>query len=120
HAAIGTGPVDAVFKAIDALVALPVRLNEFFVHAVTEGIDALGEVTVKVESEELAARQNNAQHAVGGRRQHLGHSADTDIVVAAAQAYLVAINKFLNARRAVVPEKAQESSVQLATSTEVN
>ncbi|MEO0460220.1 MAG: 2-isopropylmalate synthase [Myxococcota bacterium] len=120
HAAIGTGPVDAVFKAIDALVALPVRLNEFFVHAVTEGIDALGEVTVKVESEELAARQNNAQHAVRGRRQHLGHSADTDIVVAAAQAYLVAINKFLNARRAVAPEKAQESSVQLTTPTEVN
>ncbi|MEM6532036.1 MAG: 2-isopropylmalate synthase [Myxococcota bacterium] len=98
QAAVGTGPVDAVYKAIDQLVALPVKLNEFFVHAVTEGIDALGEVTVKVESEELAATQSNPQHPVRGHRQHLGHGADTDIIVAAAQAYLAAINKFLTLR----------------------
>src|SRR5512137_495645 len=50
QAAIGTGPVDAAYKAIDAIVQAPNTLLEFAVHAVTEGIDALGEVTVRVES----------------------------------------------------------------------
>jgi 2-isopropylmalate synthase len=49
QASIGTGPVDAAYKAIDAIVHAPNTLREFSVHAVTEGIDALGEVTVRIE-----------------------------------------------------------------------
>jgi len=45
QACVGTGPVDAAFKAIDTIVKAPNSLQEFVVHAVTEGIDALGEVT---------------------------------------------------------------------------
>jgi len=41
QAAMGTGPVDATYKAIDAIVAAPNVLLEYAVHAVTEGIDAL-------------------------------------------------------------------------------
>ncbi|MBI3176724.1 MAG: 2-isopropylmalate synthase, partial [Chloroflexi bacterium] len=50
QAALGTGPVDAVYKAIDSIVLAPNTLLEFVIHAVTEGIDALGEVTVRIES----------------------------------------------------------------------
>ena len=48
QASVGTGPVHAAFKAIDAVVGVPNTLVEFNVHAVTEGIDALGEVTVRL------------------------------------------------------------------------
>ncbi|HSD85776.1 MAG TPA: 2-isopropylmalate synthase, partial [Anaerolineae bacterium] len=46
QAAMGSGPVDAAYKAIDAIVKTPNTLLEFNIHAITEGIDALGEVTV--------------------------------------------------------------------------
>jgi 2-isopropylmalate synthase len=49
EAAIGTGPVDATYKAINAIVNTPNTLLEFSIHAITEGIDALGEVTVRVQ-----------------------------------------------------------------------
>jgi 2-isopropylmalate synthase len=81
HASMGTGPVDAAYKAIDALVAphAPAHLLEYSVHSVTEGIDALGHVTVRV-------RDNS------GRIYH-GAGADTDIIVASVQAYLRALNR---------------------------
>ena len=51
-AATGTGPVDAVYKAINRLVNVPNRLTEYRVDAVTEGIDALGDVTIRIEKDE--------------------------------------------------------------------
>ena len=81
HASIGTGPVDAAFKAVDALVAIPATLLEYSVHSVTEGIDALGHVTVRVRDER-------------GRVFH-GAGADTDIIVASVQAYLRALNRMV-------------------------
>ncbi len=92
HAAIGTGPVDATYKAIDAIVQMPNTLLEFTVHAVTEGIDALGEVTVRIEGK-------NGRHALDAQKETEysrtfgGHGADTDIIVASAKAYLAALNK---------------------------
>jgi 2-isopropylmalate synthase len=82
HAAVGTGPVDAAYKAIDAIVAADATLLEFAVHAVTEGIDALGEVTVRVRDGQVA----RVYHASG---------ADTDIIVASAKAYLRALNRMV-------------------------
>jgi len=94
HASVGTGPVHAVFKAIDALVQEPAELLEFSVRAVTEGIDALGEVTVRVRA--LAERDApNAQHDVAGPLVFHGHGADTDIIVASAKAYLKALNRMV-------------------------
>ncbi len=83
RAAVGTGPVDAAYKAIDAIVQAPNTLVEYSVHAVTEGIDALGEVTVRLQSHEAEPR------TLGG------HGADTDIIVASAKAYLAALNKLV-------------------------
>jgi 2-isopropylmalate synthase len=93
-AAIGTGPVDAAYKAIDQIVAAPATLLEFSVHAVTEGIDALGEVTVRISGRD-GQHSLDAQKEVQQARTFGGHGADTDIIVAATKAYLSALNKML-------------------------
>ena len=94
HAAVGTGPVDAAYKAIDALLDAPAELLEFSVRSVTEGIDALGEVTVRVQG--LGERDTkNAQHEVPSAPVFHGNAADTDIIVASAKAYLKALNRML-------------------------
>lgn len=94
HASIGTGPVDAAFKAVDAIVQAGSTLVEFVIHAITEGIDALGEVTVRIASTEQPAGLN-PQNENEPLRTFGGYGADTDIVVASAKAYLSAINKML-------------------------
>jgi 2-isopropylmalate synthase len=100
HAAVGTGPVDAVYKAIDALAGTAARLLEYSVHSVTEGIDALGHVTVRVADDH-------------GRVFH-GAGADTDIIVASAQAYLRALDRMYVRRERVrptaVPQRVQSGS----------
>ncbi|HHP7232764.1 MAG TPA: 2-isopropylmalate synthase [Xenococcaceae cyanobacterium] len=77
-AAIGTGPVDAVYKAINRVVKIPNELIEFSVQSVTAGIDAIGEVTIRL-------RYDNKVYS--------GQAASTDIIVASARAYLKAVNR---------------------------
>jgi 2-isopropylmalate synthase len=97
--AVGTGPVDAVFKAIDAVAKAGARLEEYAVHAVTQGIDALGEVSVRIRGER-ASRTLNPQHEDNKARLYHGYGADTDIIVASAKAYLVAVNRLIAAQEA--------------------
>jgi 2-isopropylmalate synthase len=94
QAAVGTGPVDAAYKAIDTIVQAPNTLREFSIHAVTEGIDALGEVTVRIEGCN-GQTTHHAQQETEQARTFGGYGADTDIVVASAKAYLAALNKLL-------------------------
>ena len=75
---IGTGPVDATFKAIESIAASGAQLLLYSVNAITTGTDAQGEVTVRL--------------AKAGRIVN-GNGADTDIVIASAKAYLNALNK---------------------------
>ncbi len=82
-AALGTGPVDAVYEAINRLVKVPNELTEFTVKSVTEGIDAIGEVLIRIKSDGIT---------------YTGRGADTDIIVASAKAYLNALNKLLNSK----------------------
>jgi 2-isopropylmalate synthase len=94
QAAVGTGPVDAAYKAIDKIIGASNTLLEFSVHAVTEGIDALGEVTVRIQG----ARSDvpgDAPLSGDTRRTYGGYGADTDIVVSSVKAYLSALNKLL-------------------------
>jgi 2-isopropylmalate synthase len=77
-AAIGTGPVDAVYRAINRVIDVPNELIEFSVQSVTAGIDAIGEVTIRLKYNE---------------RIFSGRSANTDIIVASAQAYVNALNR---------------------------
>jgi 2-isopropylmalate synthase len=91
EARIGTGPVDAVCQALNALAGVPNDLVEFSVKSVTEGIDAMGEVTIRLRADGVL---------------YSGHSADTDIVVAAAQAFVNALNRLVAGaqRRAIHPQ----------------
>ncbi len=79
----GDGPVDATYKAIASITNTKSNLLKFEVKSITGGTDALGEVMVSLEEEDRTVR---------------GHGADTDIIVAAAKAYINALNK-LAARR---------------------
>ena len=102
HVSIGTGPVDAAFKAIDGIVGARVTLLEYQVHSVTEGIDALGEVSVRVRPTDATMRRpSNAQSDALRARVVHGHGADTDIVVASTKAYLAALNRVLDDAAAI-------------------
>ena len=83
-AALGTGPVDAVYKVINRIVDIPNKLVEFTINANTEGFDAIGEVLIRIESD-------------GGL--YTGRGASTDIVVAAAKAYMNALNRLILSRQ---------------------
>ncbi|PKL50716.1 MAG: 2-isopropylmalate synthase [Nitrospira bacterium HGW-Nitrospira-1] len=74
----GDGPVDATYRAIAGLTNTKSSLLKFEVKSITGGTDALGEVSVTVEEDGKTVR---------------GHGADTNIIVAAAKAYLNALNK---------------------------
>jgi 2-isopropylmalate synthase len=100
QAAVGTGPVDAAYKAMDAIVQAPNTLLEFSVHSVTEGIDAMGEVTVRIQGKN-GSHTLDAQKEIEQSRTFGGFGADTDIVVASAKAYLSALNKLVVATRQV-------------------
>jgi 2-isopropylmalate synthase len=98
HAAMGSGPVDAAYKAIDQIVQTPNTLLEFNVHAITEGIDAMGEVTVRIQSKDDDIKTMDAQKEIPYTRVFGGHGADTDIIVASTKAYLNALNKLIIAQ----------------------
>jgi 2-isopropylmalate synthase len=100
-AAVGTGPVDAAFRAIDDLVRRPATLVDYSVRSVTEGIDALAEVSVRIESDSESARPLHPQRDVIATPSWRGHGADTDIVVASVKAYLAALNRMLAAAAAI-------------------
>src|SRR5687767_885130 len=97
QAALGTGPIDATYKAINSIVNIPCTLLEFNVHAITAGIDALGEVTVRIQGTNGHTTMD-AQSEVQYPRVYGGHGADTDIIVASAKAYINALNKLIIAQ----------------------
>jgi len=86
----GDGPVDAIFKCIKKLFPHEVKLSLYQVHAVTEGTDAQATVSVKIEEND---------------RTTVGQSADTDTLVASANAYLNALNKMLIKREKKAPSQ---------------
>ena len=77
----GTGPVDAIYKAIDKLIDIKVNLNEWRIEAVTEGIDAIGDAIVRLEKNDSIV---------------IGRGSDTDVLVSSAKAYIDGLNKLAN------------------------
>jgi 2-isopropylmalate synthase len=78
--AIGTGPVDAMYQAITQIVGVQNKLIEYRVEAVTEGLDSMADVTLRIEREGTT---------------YVGRGADTDIVVASSKAYVDALNRLI-------------------------
>jgi len=86
----GDGPVDAIFKCIKKLYPHEVKLQLYQVHAVTEGTDAQATVSVRIEEK---------------GKTTVGQAADTDTLVASANAYLNALNKMIIKRNKTAPEE---------------
>ena len=89
----GDGPVDAIFKCIKKLYPHEVKLQLYQVHAVTEGTDAQATVSVRIEEE---------------GKTTVGQAADTDTLVASANAYLNALNKMIIKRKKTAPDGYQK------------
>lgn len=89
QASVGTGPIDAIYHAILAIVGVPNRLEEFRIHAITEGIDAQGAVSVRISSDDVPVR-------IGG------YGTDTDILVASAHAYINALNRLIERQASLI------------------
>ena len=85
----GDGPVDAIFKCIKKIYPHNVNLQLYNVHAVTEGTDAQATVSVRIEEE---------------GKTTVGQAANTDTLVASADAYLNALNKMIIKRKKTAPE----------------
>jgi 2-isopropylmalate synthase len=77
-ATCGDGPVDATYKAIAAVVNIPVKLKQYEIRAATSGAEAIGEVTVRLEEKDVVV---------------IGRGASTDIIEASAKAYIDGLNK---------------------------
>lgn len=76
--ATGSGPVDAIFKAIESVAQSGATLQIYSVNAVTKGTESQGETSVRLQR---------------GDRVVNGQGADTDVLVATAKAYLSALSK---------------------------
>jgi 2-isopropylmalate synthase len=83
-AALGTGPVDAVYQAINRIIGMPNKLTEFSINSITAGIDAVGEVLIRIESDGVT---------------YTGRGSATDVIVASARAYMNALNRLLAAKK---------------------
>jgi 2-isopropylmalate synthase len=81
-AAIGDGPVDAAYKALSSVSGCSVNLSRYEIRAVTSGTEALGEVTVHIESD---------------GRKVTGRGASTDVVEASVKAFVDGLNKLVSA-----------------------
>ena len=85
----GSGPVDAAFKAIEAVAKSSATLQLYSVNNITSGTDSQGEVTVRLSKDDRIVN---------------GQGADTDIVVASAKAYINALNKLESKTKRVNPQ----------------
>lgn len=88
--ATGTGPVDAVLKAVDRITGIEGKLNDYTVRSITRGRDAVGEVFMKVSF---------------GKAAFIGKAASLDIVDASARAYVDAVNKSIHYQMALDAHK---------------
>ncbi|MCX7790223.1 MAG: 2-isopropylmalate synthase [Chloroflexaceae bacterium] len=115
----GTGPVDAIYRAINRVVQRPSELIEFSINAITEGLDAVAEVTVRIREQgapdtegarvDLGASTSTTTVLTGKRATQQifsGYGVHTDTIVAAAQAYMAALNKMLAARQERIKAEA--------------
>lgn len=89
----GTGPVDAIYRTINRIVNVENDLIEFSVQSVTEGIDAMAEVTIRIRR---------------GNDVYTGRGAHSDIIVASAKAYINALNRLLDR---MTPSLAERETV---------
>ena len=102
-AGFGTGPVDAVYQGINRIVGVENTLVEFVVQAVTAGMDANGDVTIRIEVPDRGRDMVETAQGRVRRRLFSGRGVDTDIIVASAKAYLQSLNKQIASEAEIAP-----------------
>jgi len=93
----GNGPVDATFNAIKQITHTDFRLKLYQVHAITAGTDAQGEVTVRLEDDDLSSQAKGS---------------DPDIIVASAKAYISALNRLIFKKTKSIVKKSAEFKIE--------
>ena len=94
----GNGPVDATFNAIKKLTSTNFKLKLYQVNAITAGTDAQGEVTVRLEDDQLTSQAKGS---------------DPDIIVASAKAYINALNKLIYKKTKTRSKNEQISKLKI-------
>ena len=89
----GNGPVDATFNAIKVITNVKSNLKLYQVHAITAGTDAQGEVTVRLEDNDISSQAKGS---------------DPDIIVESAKAYINALNRLIFKKTKSAPDKISE------------
>ncbi|MBW2730946.1 MAG: 2-isopropylmalate synthase [Deltaproteobacteria bacterium] len=115
QAAVGAGPVDAAFNAIDTIMCTGSELMRYRLEAVTEGNDALGDASVQLRTADEGT--DNLQTGDARRPIYRGQGADQDVIVASARAYLAASNRILRARAKVSGGEVAEAAKKTAEKT---
>jgi len=87
----GTGPVDAVYKAIDTIIGVSVDLESYTMKSVSEGIEALATTRVVI-----SPTSKQMLNTISKDRKFSGSGSDSDIVTSSARAYTSALNKLLS------------------------
>jgi 2-isopropylmalate synthase len=95
--ATGDGPVDAAFKAIEAITGINAQLRKFELHSVSSGEDAQGEAVVYVDH---------------NQRSYRGASVSTDIVESSARAFLEVMNRIEQSQRSQNRVEAERSGIR--------
>lgn len=96
--ATGTGPVDAVYKAIDQIMGVSVVLESYEMNSVNEGIEALAHTRVVIVPSADGPNDSavmDAQTSQLREKKFSGSGSDTDIITSSARAYASALNKLL-------------------------
>ena len=94
---LGNGPVDATFNAIKNITNTNFRLKLYQVHAITAGTDAQGEVTVRLEDEQMSSQAKGS---------------DPDIIVASAKAYINALNRLIFKKTKSINQQSSELKIE--------
>ncbi|MDA9632813.1 2-isopropylmalate synthase [Pelagibacteraceae bacterium] len=93
----GNGPVDATFNAIKQITQTDFGLKLYQVHAITAGTDAQGEVTVRLEDDDLSSQAKGS---------------DPDIIVASAKAYISSLNRLIFKKTKSIVKKSAEFKIE--------
>jgi len=121
-AATGTGPVDAVYKAIDSITGVSVKLESYNMNSVTEGIEAMATTRVTISPVLGGPNDNSDSETISKDRKFSGSGSDTDIITSSARAYTSALNKLLtwNMRRKMAAMQDQIERTNHADAIEIS
>jgi len=117
----GTGPVDAVYKAIDQIMGVEVTLESYAMNSVNEGIEALASTRVVIVPTVNGPNDSavmDAQTSQLREKKFSGSGSDTDIITSSARAYVSALNKLLTWKMRRMTNGSDEAGIKNAVAVD--